>query len=93
MVAVVALPHVIMSHRRYHGLDGAGKPHDRPDLDTTGRAATFRRDLGRPGQGLVQLAIQNVVASQLLLGLGKRTVGYDRVAVLDPYRGSGLSPL
>src|SRR4029453_9451285 len=60
--------------------------HDRPDLD---RPAPDVRDAGRDLDSLVQvLCLDHVEAAELLLGLGERPVGGQRLAVAHPHGGS-----
>src|SRR6188768_2178968 len=55
---------------------------ERSDLD---RAACGRRAARRPFDRVVEVRrVDQVVASELLLGLGERPVGGDRPAVPDP---------
>src|SRR5438552_16693070 len=59
--------------------------HERPDLD---RSTLGGRDPGRGLDGLVDVvALDQVVATELLLGLRERAVGGHGLPVLDPDRG------
>src|SRR6266508_1289882 len=61
--------------------------HDRADLD---RAVAGAGDPRRHFDGLVQvLAVDHVVAAELLLGLREGPVGGERPAVPDPHGGGG----
>jgi hypothetical protein len=65
--------------------------HHRPDLD---RPVLSRRDHRRVPQRHVQiLAVQDVIAAELLLDLGKRPVAQLRLTVADPDGGRGLRRL
>src|SRR5260370_29014836 len=73
------------------GLDGLSSGQDRAHLDGA-KARTWYPS--RDGDGLVQvLGFDQILATQLLLGFGKRAVGDDRLGVPDANRGCGGSRL
>src|SRR5579859_468137 len=67
------------------------KLHDRAHLH---RAAPGAGDHGRQLDGLIQvLAVQQIIAAQLLLGFGVWPVGGDRLAVAHAHGGGGAGGL
>jgi hypothetical protein len=64
---------------------------NRADFHAAASAAAACGNLGSPFQSFIEIgAIENVVAGKLLLGFGKRPVGYERFPVLEAnYRRSG----
>src|SRR6266545_2893906 len=70
---------------------GRGELHHRADLD---RAVARPRDPGRDLDRLVEvLAVDQVVAAELLLGLGEGPVGGERLAAADLHGGRGAGRL
>src|SRR5580704_5607719 len=60
-----------------------GNVHDGTNLDAAASALAFGRNLTSPVNRLVEvLAVEDVVAAQLFLGLGERAIKSDRFAVL-----------